>query len=284
MTRRREWAAVPSLLAIGALVAGLAAYSGAQSSGAGPDRPHSERLNTSDTVFRGVDLEAPRGPWGYSAASSDQGEAPAQPIAFPHPLHVQKLGMNCLYCHNNANKSPDVGMPAVATCMGCHTVIGTNKPEIQRMAKTYWDPVNPAKRKPIPWVRIHKVPEYVHFPHMRHVNAGVTCQTCHGQVQKMNQVYQWSSLNMGWCVNCHVNGYDPAEGDRLAGYQRTGTSGYQPVKTGAAEAPGGSLVATANAQTTQTTQPAAASPAPYGVATSSDGKRHARYDCSSCHY
>ena len=72
--------------------------------------------------------------------------------------------------------------------------------------------------KPIPWIRIHKVPEYVHFPHMRHVNAGVTCQTCHGQIQKMSQVYQFASLNMGWCVSCHVNGYSAAEGLEAAGY------------------------------------------------------------------
>ena len=58
--------------------------------------------------------------------------------------------------------------------------------------------------QPIPWVRIHKVPDYVQFPHLRHVNAGVTCQTCHGQVQEMLPVYQQKSLNMGWCVNCHV--------------------------------------------------------------------------------
>jgi hypothetical protein len=61
------------------------------------------------------------------------------------------------------------------------------------------------------------VPDYVQFPHMRHVNAGVTCQSCHGQVQNMARVYQASSLNMGWCVNCHVNGYNAAEGHRLAG-------------------------------------------------------------------
>ena len=275
MTRRREWAAIPSLLAVGALVAGLAAYSGAQSSaGPGPDRPHSERLNTSDTVFRGVDLEAPRGPWGYSAGSSDQGYSPAQPVAFPHPLHVQKLGMNCLYCHSSANKSPDVGMPSVGTCMGCHAVVAAGKPEIKRLA-AYWN-----KKQPVPWVRIHKVPEYVHFPHMRHVNAGVSCQSCHGQVQKMNQVYQWSSLNMGWCVNCHVNGYDPAEGDRRAGYRRTAT-GYQPLKTADAGAGALSLVASAHAQTKE---PSAAIPnQPGGAATTGERKR-ARYDCSSCHY
>jgi len=277
MTRRRKWAAIPSLLAVGALVAGLAAYGGAQSSTAGAARPHSERLDTRDSVSRGVDLDAPRGPWGYSAASSDQGESPPQPVAFPHPLHVQKLGMNCLYCHNSGNKSQDVGMPAVSTCMGCHTVIATGKPEVKRLA-AYWN-----KKQPVPWVRIHKVPEYVHFPHMRHVNAGVSCQTCHGQVQTMNQVYQWSSLNMGWCVNCHVNGYDPAEGDRLAGYTRS-ASGYQPVKGGSASnegVDGISLVATANAQTRE---PSAAIPDQPGGAATAGTRKNARYDCSVCHY
>ena len=275
MTRRRKWAVVPSFLAVGALVAGLAAYSGAQAKGPGADRPHDERLNLRDTVFKGVALEAPKGPWGYSGASSGQNNSPAQPVAFPHPLHVQKLGMNCVYCHFAANKSPDPGMPAVSTCMGCHTVVATQKPEVKRLA-AYWN-----KKQPVPWVRIHKVPEYVHFPHMRHVNAGVTCQTCHGQVQKMNQVYQWSSLNMGWCVNCHVNGYDPAEGDRLAGYQRSG-AGYQPVKTAGAEgASVPSLVATAHAQGAGAT---AAAPAVPGGAATAGARKKARYDCSSCHY
>ena len=67
-------------------------------------------------------------------------------------------------------------------------------------------------------MRIHKVPEYVHFPHTRHINAGVTCQTCHGQIQKMDRVYQYASLNMGWCVSCHVNGYSEKEGLEAAGY------------------------------------------------------------------
>ncbi|MFL5578122.1 MAG: cytochrome c3 family protein [Gemmatimonadaceae bacterium] len=277
MTRRRKWAVVTPLLAVGALVAGLAAYSGAQANAPGADRPHDERLNIRDTVFRGVDLSAKEGPWGYSAASSDQGYSPAQPVAFTHPLHVQKLGMNCLYCHNNANKSPDVGMPAVSTCMGCHTVIATGKPEIKRLA-AYWN-----KKQPVPWVRIHKVPEYVHFPHMRHVNAGVTCQTCHGQVQKMNQVYQYASLNMGWCINCHVNGYDPAKGDSLAGYQKT-ANGYQPIKSadaGDAAAGALSLVQTANAQTRGASPGVPGTPG--GAATSGRIKR-ARYDCSVCHY
>ncbi len=170
MTMRRKWAAIPGLFALAALAATLSAYSG---------------------------------------ASSPQGRGPEQPIAFPHPVHVKDLGMNCLYCHFSANKAPDPGMPAVGTCMGCHTIIGPNRPaannqparqstEIAKLA-TYWN-----ERKPVPWVRIHKVPDYVNFPHMRHVNAGVTCQDCHGPVQDMPQVYQYSSLNMGWCMDCHI--------------------------------------------------------------------------------
>ncbi len=127
-------------------------------------------------------------------------------------MHVNTLKINCVFCHFAANKSPDPGLPAVGTCMGCHTIVGTDRPEIQKLAGYY------NKKQPVPWVRVHKVPEYVHFPHMRHVNAGVTCQSCHGQINNMPQVFQYASLNMGWCVSCHVNGYSPAEGLRAAGY------------------------------------------------------------------
>jgi hypothetical protein len=208
----------------------------------------------------------------YSGASSSKNRSPEQPIKFPHPVHVQKLGMNCLYCHYTANKSPDPGLPAVGTCIGCHSNIGTIKDKVVQLPKNdlhdarpspeltklwaYADlkgPMMPmgANAKPIPWIRIHKVPEYVHFPHMRHVNAGVTCQSCHGEVQKMNQVFQYASLNMGWCVSCHVNGYSPAEGLKAAGY----ASDSIPTRTGA-NAP---IPATAE-------------------------RKKARYDCANCHY
>ena len=195
MTVRRKWAVIPGLFALAAIAVLLSAYAGATSK--------------QDTVI------ADKGEWGYSAASSPQGRAPVQPIAFPHPTHVQTLGMNCLYCHYSANKSTDPGLPAVSTCMGCHQVVGPKRPamngrpafESQELVKLtkYWN-----DKKPIPWVRVHKVPDYVNFPHMTHVNAGVTCQSCHGQVQKMNRVSQYASLNMGWCVNCHVGNVNPA--------------------------------------------------------------------------
>src|SRR5215467_11268574 len=199
MTSRRKWALVPGFVALAGAVALLSAYSG---------------------------------------ASSSQNFTPEQPINFPHPTHVQQLGMNCLYCHYTANKSPDPGLPAVSTCMGCHLIIGPQRPAIPNVRAAYKSTeieklqnyYKGGMGKPVPWVRIHKVPEYVHFPHMRHVNAGVTCQTCHGQIQNMNQVYQFSSLNMGWCVSCHVNGYSPKEGLEAAGYsEQAPTPGAAPV-------------------------------------------------------
>ena len=195
MTTRRKWAVIPGIVALGAIAVLLSAYTGATT-----QQP--------DTVI------TDRGAWGYSAGSSPQGRAPVQPIAFPHPTHVQTLGMNCLYCHFSANKSPDPGFPAMSTCMGCHLVVGPNRPAMNgkparksadiAKLQEYW-----AKKQAIPWVRVHYVPDYVNFAHMPHVNAGVTCQTCHGQVQQMSRVYQYAPLNMGWCINCHVGNVKP---------------------------------------------------------------------------
>lgn len=170
MTKRKKWTVIPGLFTVAATAVLLSAYSG---------------------------------------ASSSQGNSPKQPIPFPHPAHVQTLGMNCLYCHFAAFKAPDPGMPAVSTCMGCHTVVREQRPAMNgrpaRKSEGIATLIRFADRKqPVPWIRIHKVPDYVNFPHMRHVNAGVTCQTCHGQIQSMAQVYQAQSLNMGWCVKCHV--------------------------------------------------------------------------------
>ncbi|MBC7790145.1 MAG: cytochrome c3 family protein [Anaerolineae bacterium] len=169
-TTMRKWAAIPGLLALAAAAVVLSAYSG---------------------------------------ASSDEGRDIEQPLPFPHPVHVKTLAMNCMYCHFAAGKSPDPGLPAVATCMGCHITVGPKKPDGSARPgvatlQEFWK-----KGQPIPWVRIHKVPDYVQFPHMRHVNAGVSCQTCHGQVQDMQRVTQVASLNMGWCVQCHLGESNP---------------------------------------------------------------------------
>jgi hypothetical protein len=260
MTGRRKWAAIPTFVAVAGIVAALAAYQGASSQQVAPAAP--------DTV---ITHDPGPGPWGYHGASSEQGSSPVQPIKFPHPKHVKGLGMNCVYCHYTANKSMDPGLPAMSTCMGCHltTYALAKKPEIVKLT-AYWN-----KQQPIPWVRIHKLPEYVHFPHMRHVNAGVTCQTCHGQIQEMYQVYQYASLNMGWCLNCHVNGYSPAEGDQAAGSARD----YGPKGASSQANIGVPIAATPTA------------PAPLAAAVRfnigpplTDARHKARFDCSTCHY
>ena len=218
MTGLRKWAAITGVAAIAVTATMMSAYAGAQQGAATP-APAGKKETATETANREASGKAVPGPWAYSGASGythylgqGTGRSPVQPIKFPHPVHVNGLKLNCVFCHYAAFKSPDPGLPAVGTCMGCHTVIGLDRPEIQKLQKYA------AAKTPVPWVRVHKVPEYVHFPHMRHVNAGVTCQTCHGQINNMPQVFQYASLNMGWCVSCHVQGYSPAEGLKAAGY------------------------------------------------------------------
>jgi hypothetical protein len=268
-TARRKWAAIPGFVGVAAATAVLSAWQGA--------------ATTQDSVQ--VHDPGPPG-WAYHGASSSQGFSPVQPIKFPHPLHVKALGLNCVYCHNAAYKSPDPGLPAVGTCMGCHQIVDAVNPKIGKNPEIvklegYWK-----DKKPIPWIRIHHVPEYVHFPHMRHINAGVTCQTCHGQIQEMYQVYQYSSLNMGWCVNCHLNGYVPSEGDAAAGSARTEIGPQTSSAANVTAAPGGGVQVYATAA-------AITSPKPAGVVTAKDRNigpslaatpHKARYDCAVCHY
>jgi len=138
----------------------------------------------------------------YAARVGPFAGAPEQPIAFPHDLHAGKSQIPCMYCHYTADVSPDAGIPSVATCVGCHMpggvpLVRADSLGVRQLA-LYW-----REQQPIPWVRIHKVPDHVHFPHMMHVKAGVECQECHGLVEEMVEVEQFASLRMGWCVNCH---------------------------------------------------------------------------------
>lgn len=131
------------------------------------------------------------------------GGAIEQPIAFPHDLHAGPSNqIPCMYCHYSADRSVDAGIPAVQVCAGCHMPTGAplfraESPEIQKLA-AYW-----REQRPIPWVRIYDLPDHAHFPHMRHINAGLECQECHGQVQEMRVVTKEASLRMGWCIECH---------------------------------------------------------------------------------
>ncbi len=124
-------------------------------------------------------------------------KGPVQPIPFSHKIHAGKLNMACRYCHYGAWKSAWANIPAMSTCMGCHKIAVADRPNIQKLTG-YWD-----RGEAIPWVKVHYVPDYVKFNHKRHVLAGFPCQQCHGPVQNMDVVYQYSSLKMGWCVSCH---------------------------------------------------------------------------------
>lgn len=137
--------------------------------------------------------------------------APEQPINFSHKVHAADNSIPCQYCHIYADKSTVSGVPSVQKCMGCHKIIKTDSPEIQKVA-SYWE-----KKEPIPWVKVYNLPDYVYFSHKRHVKALVPCQRCHGDVAKMDRITRQtvifgvpfvrvSPLKMGWCLDCHKNG------------------------------------------------------------------------------
>ncbi len=140
------------------------------------------------------------------AATADAGSTDprAQPIQFPHDIHAGTYNIDCQYCHFSAERSVDAGLPPVYTCMGCHTMIpGTANPQEVDKLKGYFE-----RGEQIPWVRIHKVADHVHYPHMRHIKAGLQCQDCHGPIQEQTVLTeplpQWGKGKMGWCVSCHV--------------------------------------------------------------------------------
>lgn len=154
----------------------------------------------------------------------DQGYEPIQPIHFSHKIHAGENGIDCKYCHSSARTSKTSGIPSVSVCMNCHKNITefTGSPdstyvdyskefytaEIQKIYDAVgWDPATQSytgEEKPVKWVRIHNLPDFVYFNHSQHVSvAGVECQTCHGPVEEMEVMRQHSPLTMGWCVECH---------------------------------------------------------------------------------
>ena len=126
-----------------------------------------------------------------------RGYHPEQPIKFSHQQHVEKNAMECQYCHSGVAKAGYPTLPSVELCMGCHKNVLTDSPEIKKLAK-HWE-----EKTPVEWVPVHNLPEHAHFPHNRHIQAGVGCQNCHGQMQKMQSAERVSSLKMGWCLSCH---------------------------------------------------------------------------------
>lgn len=138
-----------------------------------------------------------------------QGYQPVQPIKFPHDLHAGAMKINCQYCHSGAYKSKNASIPSLNVCMNCHKVVKTESAEIHKIYDALgYDPqtqkYDSTKSRPIQWIRIHNLPDLVYFNHSQHVKvAGLRCQTCHGPVETMKEVYQYSPLTMKWCIQCH---------------------------------------------------------------------------------
>lgn len=127
-----------------------------------------------------------------------QGYAPEQPINYSHKLHAGKNKIPCEYCHSNTLKGKNATIPSANVCMNCHKMFKQDSPEIQKIYKAI------ENNEPIKWVRVHNLPDHVYFNHAQHVVVGkIECQRCHGPIEEMDVVYQYSPLSMGWCIDCH---------------------------------------------------------------------------------
>ena len=127
------------------------------------------------------------------------GYAPEQPIKFSHKLHAGTMSIDCQYCHIGVEKGRHAIIPSVNICMNCHTVARKDKPEIIKLTQYY------EEGKPIPWKRIHKIPDYAYFNHSVHVNKGIQCESCHGNIKEMDVVEQVRQFTMAACLDCHRN-------------------------------------------------------------------------------
>ena len=161
-------------------------------------------LGTGAYTLFGAQPPAPEVPDAAGSAEGDDAELAAgttdpmaQPIDFSHEHHVTEIGIDCQFCHAYARRGPVAGIPSVQRCAGCHQTVLSEQPEIVKVLE-YWD-----NKEPIPWVRVHDLPDYVRFSHKPHIRAGVNCADCHGDVASMEAAVQAESLSMGWCLDCH---------------------------------------------------------------------------------
>ncbi|MBF9220047.1 cytochrome c3 family protein [Hymenobacter ruricola] len=158
------------------------------------------------------------------AVGLTQGYQPTQPIAFSHKLHAGEHQINCAYCHTSVYKAKSANIPSANICMNCHSQIKTESPEIKKIYRAI------ERKQPIQWVRVHNLPDLAYFNHSQHTQvAGLQCQTCHGPIQNMEVVYQYSALTMGWCINCHrempINSKDNKYYDNLVKLHDTKNAG-----------------------------------------------------------
>jgi len=126
-----------------------------------------------------------------------EGVRKPQPVPFSHQHHVAGLGIDCRYCHTSVESSSFAGIPPTKTCMNCHSQIWTGAPLLEPVRESY------RSGRSLVWTRVNDLPDFVYFNHSIHINKGVGCNTCHGQVDRMPLMYQNASLQMEWCLDCH---------------------------------------------------------------------------------
>jgi hypothetical protein len=129
------------------------------------------------------------------------GYEPVQPVPFSHKIHAGQLGLDCRYCHSGVDKSWFSNIPAASTCMNCHNVVLKDDPRLAIVRNSATNNLT------VPWVQIHKTPDYVYFNHEVHVTRGVSCVECHGRIDQMDEVYHAEPFSMSFCLGCHR---DPA--------------------------------------------------------------------------
>jgi len=127
------------------------------------------------------------------------GYSPVQPVPFSHAIHSGQLGLDCRYCHVGVDKGPVSTVPTAQTCMNCHNQIKLDSPLLAVVRESY------ETGTPVPWVKVHQVPDYVYFNHSAHITRGVSCVECHGRIDEMDTVTHAKPLSMGFCLDCHRN-------------------------------------------------------------------------------
>jgi hypothetical protein len=135
--------------------------------------------------------------YGASPRTTDVGYMPKQPVPYSHALHAGKLGIDCRYCHSTVEQASHAAIPPTATCMNCHERVWTNSEKLSPVRASL------ASGKPVEWLKVHDLPDYVYFNHSAHVTRGVGCVSCHGRIDEMEEVYQKEPLSMSWCLDCH---------------------------------------------------------------------------------
>jgi len=147
--------------------------------------------------------------WWASPYNTDVGYQPPQPVAYSHALHAGTLKMDCRYCHSYVERGPSAGVPPTQVCMNCHAQVKKESDKLKPVRDSWADGKG---EQSIPWLRIHKIPDFAYFNHSAHVGVGfganraaIGCETCHGRIDTMEVVKQVQPLSMSWCLECHSN-------------------------------------------------------------------------------